>query len=394
MAMTPFRSTGTPVPAPATGGLFPGALHLSPGAGAGSLRRERLRGLERLWLGRPAEAWPGRVAAVFSLCGHAHRWTAVRALQAARGDVAPPAAAALDTLRWATVQEHSRRLLLDWPAAWSLGDAHRARALAVLRSAPSANGDTDTLERRWADWLAATVLQRPADDWLQRAGDAGEAWLAGWAEATDTAVARWLAALRPAAQGPLVAARNLVCDADGAWARRLAERLSAADGAGFAEQPEGPHGPCETGPWTRPGRSPALDAHNAWMRMTGRLVDLVRLARPGGAAWLEQGHLDLGGGTGLAWTGMARGVLLHWVRLDARGPGGDHIADCRIVAPTDWNAHPAGVLARALDALPADPQAWPAARALALAFDPCVPVHWVASGEGAPQGALVEAGHA
>ncbi len=63
---------------------------------------------------------------------------------------------------------------------------------------------------------------------------------------------------------------------------------------------------------------------------------------------------------------MARGLLLHWVALEPDGS----VADYRVLAPTEWNFHPGGALARTLAALPAD--AGDAARTLAAAFDPCV----------------------
>ena len=74
---------------------------------------------------------------------------------------------------------------------------------------------------------------------------------------------------------------------------------------------------------------------------------------------------------------MARGLLVHWVALDDRG---ERVADLRVLAPTDLNFHPQGVLARALSALP--PQgAADRARVLAVAFDPCVAFDVVADWE-------------
>lgn len=102
--------------------------------------------------------------------------------------------------------------------------------------------------------------------------------------------------------------------------------------------------------------------------MVSRLVDLVRLAAPNGDDWLAHGAMNTGARQGLAWTEMARGLLVHWVALDS---GGDRVADLRVLAPTDLNFHPQGVLARALAALPAHGSA-AAARLLAVAFDPCV----------------------
>ncbi|OGB87733.1 MAG: hypothetical protein A2535_08470 [Burkholderiales bacterium RIFOXYD2_FULL_59_8] len=78
-----------------------------------------------------------------------------------------------------------------------------------------------------------------------------------------------------------------------------------------------------------------------------------------GALWLAQGQA-------LGWCEMARGLLLHWVQLDAS----DGVLDYRVLAPTEWNFHPQGALAQAVAALASNDQA-PGAM-LAAAFDPCV----------------------
>jgi len=66
------------------------------------------------------------------------------------------------------------------------------------------------------------------------------------------------------------------------------------------------------------------------------------------------------------WQAVARGLLLHWVKVDAAGA----VQDYRVLAPTEWNFHPQGALAQAVAALPAE--AVTTARTLAAAYDPCV----------------------
>jgi Ni,Fe-hydrogenase I large subunit len=84
---------------------------------------------------------------------------------------------------------------------------------------------------------------------------------------------------------------------------------------------------------------------------------------------LDQGALALGDWRGLGWCEMARGLLLHWVRLRADG----RVDDCRLVAPTEWNFHPQGSAAQVLATLPAkvdqDQVRW-----VLAAYDPCVTV--------------------
>jgi Ni,Fe-hydrogenase I large subunit len=106
------------------------------------------------------------------------------------------------------------------------------------------------------------------------------------------------------------------------------------------------------------------------MRLIARLVDVLRLAAPGGRDWLAEGALPLAPGEAVAWAEMARGLLVHWVRLED-SPQGPRVADCRVLAPTEWNFHPQGVLAQALASLRGEGATAQAARA-AVAFDPCV----------------------
>jgi Ni,Fe-hydrogenase I large subunit len=63
---------------------------------------------------------------------------------------------------------------------------------------------------------------------------------------------------------------------------------------------------------------------------------------------------------------MARGLLLHWVQLDAQG----RVDAYQVVAPTEWNFHPDGALAQALMRL--SPQDITGAALLGKAFDACV----------------------
>ncbi|MBC7860055.1 MAG: nickel-dependent hydrogenase large subunit, partial [Burkholderiaceae bacterium] len=93
---------------------------------------------------------------------------------------------------------------------------------------------------------------------------------------------------------------------------------------------------------------------------------------------LSAGALTLGPGEALAWSEMARGLLLHRVRLEP-GRAEASVADYKIVAPTEWNFHPRGAVASILAQLPATAE--DAAQmalqkrrisVLAAAFDPCV----------------------
>jgi Ni,Fe-hydrogenase I large subunit len=74
-------------------------------------------------------------------------------------------------------------------------------------------------------------------------------------------------------------------------------------------------------------------------------------------------------GCGIAWVENARGLLLHLVHLDA-----GRISQYRIVAPTEWNFHPAGALQSALIGSPASDLTSIKKRAAQVvhSLDPCV----------------------
>jgi hypothetical protein len=131
-----------------------------------------------------------------------------------------------------------------------------------------------------------------------------------------------------------------------------------------------------TGPWARLYQGAPAQPWTAWSLLGSRLAELVRLCLPdapgeAGAAWLAWGALSCGPRQGLAWVEMARGLLIHQVALDAAS---SKVRACQVLAPTEWNFHPEGVVAQTLASLPAtapDPQA--RVQLLMAAFDPCVP---------------------
>jgi Ni,Fe-hydrogenase I large subunit len=84
-------------------------------------------------------------------------------------------------------------------------------------------------------------------------------------------------------------------------------------------------------------------------------------------SWLE--CTSVRPGTGVAWVQTARGLLIHWLRLED-----GLIADYRIVAPTEWNFHPTGAFAHGLVGRIAHSEqaARSDAERLLIALDPCV----------------------
>jgi len=79
-----------------------------------------------------------------------------------------------------------------------------------------------------------------------------------------------------------------------------------------------------------------------------------------------------GKGIGIAQVQAARGLLIHRVAIH-RG----RISDYRILAPTEWNFHPRGVVFQGLAALPISDADTLARQAglFVTAVDPCVDYH-------------------
>jgi len=374
-----------------------GALELRPGPARPNIRSTRPALVRALVQGKPAATVPDLLGRVFALCGGAHRLVARRAIAAAQGDDAAPTLDDRRQLQLDTLREQLRRIWLDWPAALS-GHDPTAQDLATLRECPLLHRDApagDVL-RATRNWLATQALAMPAPDWLHGWRADLQGWLSQWSARAETLPARLLNVCRARATLLGDAPHALHVHADTASLRDLADRLRAD--SGFAAAPTASPGWCETGPWTR-GADAGADRHaNAWLRLGARLADAVCLALDDdaaahqGAHWLQQGALMLKAGEGLAWCEMARGLLVHRVRLAAPGHAGPvqgrradteattRIAEYDVVAPTEWNFHVDGPVAQALRRLP--PDAAPAqVRLLAAAFDPCVEVRVVGSAE-------------
>lgn len=323
----------------------------------------------RLALGRPADDLPALIGALYALCAHAQRLTVRRAVAAACGEVDAFTRGDVQALRWATARDQVFKLAHELPVRLGESDAVLA---ATLTRCPLRGEGAAVADDAFAAWLGEVWLGMPLVRWLGSLDDDGMAWIDRWCRRGGTPLAAWLARIRPHAQGIAMPASpwRPLDDAGGTLSRLAAAWSEGADALdGAADVPE-------TGPWTRHHDQRREPADNAWMRIASRLADLARLAAPGGEAWIAHGVRATAPGEALAWTETARGLLLHWVALDRA----ERVRDIRVLAPTDLNFHPRGVLARRLAALSGS-RAQADARVLAAAFDPCVECSVAAAAE-------------
>ncbi len=328
---------------------------------------------------------------LFSVCGTAQACAGVRACEQASGVRASPRIEGLrDALvNMETLREHLWRILLDWPSytdteadesgmaeAGAIQEAY-GRALC-LEGAPFQLGGTDcrtdveTLEGtlgRLAGLLRRMVFAMPPGEWLALRGR--EALMA-WAGTRQTVAARLIEQIL---QGGWAHAG--ACESRALPALPEHELHRAMRDAEYVEQPQWHGHCCETSSLTRVD-SPLLEAlkreygNGLLVRLVARLTEIARLA--GGLRLVSGVSAGEGAGgvgpvnPGIGQAAAARGQLVHRVELN-----GDVIGGYQILAPTEWNFHPKGVVVQALSALTGDSASIEKqARLLIDAIDPCV----------------------
>ena len=327
---------------------------------------------QKLMAGRGPEEAADLAGLLFSLCGKAQKLAAQAACEAARG-MEPAKDVRQRREREVLVeltQEHAWRLLLNWPE-----QAGRAPDMPSLLKLRQAAADPAAFADALEALLETVVLGESADPWLAR----DLAGFDAWRQAGATLVAKLFTDLGdgPDPGGSHCALLPALADLDDAAARDLARRALAEPA--FCAVPTWRDAPAETGALARAGNRPPLAAwiarrgRGAGARLLARLLELAELpqrlraeADSGGRARVVRAW-PLGDNAGMAGVETSRGLLIHVARL-AEGK----VADYRIIAPTEWNFHPAGPLAQALAGLETGSGLEAAARLVSQSLNPCV----------------------
>ncbi|MDG4552830.1 MAG: nickel-dependent hydrogenase large subunit [Candidatus Competibacter sp.] len=339
---------------------------------------------------------------LFGVCRVAQAVAGLAAVETALGMVpAPPQLAARRFLVAAeSLEQTAWRLLLDWPrcvgASPALEPLKRVRQLLSIlplklfpdrawhriggaRLAP-ARMDLATM----LDQLQLAIHQAVCDDATRN----------DWPLTDRRNFERWLRrASTPAAltlrclceQGLADFGRGTVEALPAFDLAVLERRMAAADGDAFCARPDLDGAVHETGAlarlWVHPLIADLRADHGnglltrwaaRWVELDGLLTELrrqwVRLEEHPGSP-MEQ--TDAGVSAGFGFVESARGRLCHRVAVAV-----GKVTDYKILAPTEWNFHPEGPLARGLaGARVAEAGAPPVRRAvtlLATVLDPCV----------------------
>ncbi|HLN24210.1 MAG TPA: nickel-dependent hydrogenase large subunit [Patescibacteria group bacterium] len=340
-------------------------------------------------IGHSAEDGVRLLTRLYSVCRIAQGLAGAAAVEQAAGlRVGAIQDAARSTLLMAeTVLEHASRAALDWPLL--LGEPPDVAAVKILRAAladfhrdlyPDGDWMCPGGGRLMVDGKALAGRAMQAGRCLREAVFGGEAPLnpeawQQWVAGGKTPAARLVAKLR--ADGLAGFGASLVTALPDLDSGTLDARLAADDGA-FAARPDWLGSAHETGPLTRSSNHPLVAAilceqgAGIEARIAARLVELDLTAQKMqdyllGLCNDNGSMLTLVTGHGLGIVEAARGRLIHRVELQE-----GCLARYQILAPTEWNFHPAGALAQGLVGAPAGADPAYRARLLVAALDPCV----------------------
>jgi len=355
--------------------------------------------LPLLFEGKPVEEVLRTLPMLYSICATAQARAAAGACRQALGVACDPRVERAESmLVWfETAREHLWRVLIDWPGY--LGEEidrpylpRLSQLIPAARQAlfeeqagaftlrPALRHDGESVSVLIAELsaiLEASVFGLPAREWS--AIDSVPA-LQEWISRRGTVAARYLARLMSDGADRLgqtdVGALPELDEAD------LHERLQQPDAEGFVAAPLWQDRPRETSALTRQFAHPLIDAlqrdcgKGLLTRLVARLVELASIpARLEGlleGLGRETTVAPVGAapaGRGLGIVEAARGRLVHRVSVS-----GDAVERYQILAPTEWNFHPRGLVAEGLLGLPCGYES--AMRQQASLFisavDPCV----------------------
>lgn len=374
-----------------------GALHFMPGSQTAPIVSSRHALAGQILRGKPPQAAVQWLPKIYSLCGSAHAWSAQAAVDKALQGLQQSSQTTLQAepvlgidLVLETAREHVRRLFLDWsrlllPKDGQVdGQAAYLNQLTELRHCPLFLADGRHLGVALDQWLVQQVYGQPLEQWLnawlQHPGHAMQDWLTH----TNTLPAQCLLACRSEAVAMQLTMPALLPHA-GQQDMLMWLRQGWSDPQ-FDMQPLWQGQPCETGVMTRLSSMHWVKQQqwNCWLRLGQRLAELAGLVLKMQGQHdnlavqfdLDRGAAVLEAGQGVSWCEMARGLLVHWVKL-AVTKDEVLIVDYRVIAPTEWNFHPQGGLAHHVAAMR---ETGSAARlryereiaVLVAAFDPCV----------------------
>ncbi|MDQ6980116.1 MAG: nickel-dependent hydrogenase large subunit [Ghiorsea sp.] len=340
---------------------------------------------------------PQKVGLVFNLCAKAQACASVYAIEQASQNQASKDACGIraQLVRMELIREHLWRICLDWPELRG-GQAEKALMKQVLlldkeweacldvdNQAFVLDGDVkpplkakaSSIALKLGTLLKEHIFYMPPKAFYEC--KSAEGYLL-WAQYTQMNVPQLIQSLvHRGWQGVGQAETKILPDFDLAWL----ESVLSSDGAeSFMKQPDINGEAYESTPYARQQSHPLIvELEQKYglgllVRFTAVLLELAATYLDLEKALMQfEAKCDVVGSaaenTGFGAVEAARGRLLHRVVLDEA----QKVKTYQIVAPTEWNFHPDGVLKNALETLQGDEASIEQqAKLLIHAMDPCV----------------------
>jgi Ni,Fe-hydrogenase I large subunit len=359
--------------------------------------------LTRLFKGKPVAELLTMIPMLYSVCGTAQSAAAVQACRQATGLCCDSQTVLLEKMLVdvETAREHLWRILSDWSQSSERSlDGDTAASLATLmvdaKQACFPNGDSFTLtpQRSFDPEAIQSVIGRIArlsanliyglhpSEWYGLNDCQG---FYHWLDHNETDASRLLQEM---GEGPLAK----VGDGDilplpAIDHLEICQRLAQDDAAAFIATPEWGGRIYETGPLTRQKDHPLLRqiiqkfGWGVMTRLVARLLELAAIPNRlderlntlmRSHDGIEKQRVASMSEQGIGEIEAARGRLFHRA-VQQNGI----ISSYQIVAPTEWNFHPRGVVARGLKHLSVESKSVlkQQAELLINAVDPCVGFH-------------------
>ncbi len=318
---------------------------------------------------------------IFSVCGQAHLCVAARAFRSMDVEEGPGEPTAALRVLAENAREHLLRIILGWsgedPETIGQLPVKKVMSLVADMRAITGSGEinrsaVETFSRDLAELLERSFFRHAPAQWLET----DSLWeFEEWMVTSNTVVSRYLREICEMDWQSIGAA-----DIDYLPAiplHHLRDRLHERGGRDFIARPDWNGMNFETGPLARCHEqalvAAIIDKYGTGLlaRHVARLVELAAI--PDEILMLLDGQRDVrrlsAKVQGIGMVETARGRLFHSVQMRE-----GKITDYRILAPTEWNFHPAGSAAKSLRTLAcAGDSEWKQqAQMLVAAIDPCV----------------------
>ncbi len=353
----------------------------------------------RIFIGKTAQQALDIIPLLFNICGVAQSRAALSAIEKKLGT---KSSAKQETARDMLVlmenaKEHLFRIFIDWPEFFNLKTdrnklPYLSQMLPVFKSTLFHNGDafkldsqlnsdlknTDYLIDKLEQYLQQHVFKQSCKDWL-KIKDFRQ--LQQWALQCDSIAAhsiRFICERGWASQGLTDCQQLPVLNE-----KALLEKFNADNAQQFIEQPQWQQKCYETTALSRQFEQPLIRAlhkefHSTLItRWLARLVELASIPAQlrDMQQQLNREQTDKTSDTGskkppgLAQVEAARGRLIHHVKIEH-----GIISNYQILAPTEWNFHPQGLVAKSLSSLSLqhEDDLEKLAHLMINAIDPCV----------------------